>query len=65
MAHPPPILRLTDEEVDYLKKQVHYQVRHDRHLYDAFGNNQPIFDWVLNKVLMTADHFKIRYSKDD
>ncbi len=61
----PPVLRLTDEEVDYLKKQVYYQVYHDRHLHSALADNKPVFDWVLSKVLMTADHFKIRYSKDD
>ena len=63
----PPLLRLTDEEVAYLKKQFYHQVKHDKHLLRAFDgpNNKHISDWVLNKVLMTADHFKIRYSKED
>lgn len=62
-----PLLRLSDEEVTYLKRQVYWQVYHDKHLFTAFdgSDNKPILDWVVNRVLMTADHFKIRYSKED
>ncbi len=62
-----PLLKLAPEEVRYLKDHIWHDILRDKHLKNIFidGRNAYVMrEWLINRVLMTADHFKIRYLKE-
>ncbi len=60
-----PLQRLTDEEIDYLKHHLRRDIREERELQKVFGDNHELYKWLERRILITADHFKLRYQKDE
>ncbi len=61
----PPLLRLSEEEIDYITQHAWHDINNDENLHRMFRYNDPMRDWLINRLLMTADHFKIRYQQDE
>lgn len=60
-----PLQRLTDEEITFLRQRFRVEVRDDRELYQKLGSDRRLMEWMEQRILITADHFKLRYSKSD
>ncbi len=61
----PPLLRLSEEEIEYITQHAWHDINNDVHLSAMFRDNKPMRDWLINRLLMTADHFKIRYQQEE